>query len=102
MASRFTPIIDWVVPDRPSLDVFLRSLGHRLRLVVLDPRADTCVRRNATRPAHDQFFFDGHAELRAAMHDGFGELGWWLDTSDLSAEDTAERVLAEAHDRAIV
>jgi len=102
MAARFTPIIDWVVPDRASLDVFRRELGDRLRLVVLDPGADTCVRRNATRPAHEQFFFNGHAELRAVMHDGFGELGWWLDTSDRSAEDTAERVLAEAHERAIV
>lgn len=96
----FTPLIDTVVPDRAQLDMFRRSLGNRLRLVVLDPGTETCVERNATRPAADQFFFNGYAGLRASMRNGFGGLGWWFDTSSLSVEETVERLLEEADNRA--
>jgi hypothetical protein len=96
----FTPLIDTVVPDRAQLDVYRRSLGDRLRLVVLDPGAEACVQRNAARPAVDQFFFGGYAELRASMQNGFGELGWWFDTSNLTVEQTVEQLLEEADNRA--
>jgi len=96
----FTPVIDTVVPNQAQLDVFRRALGDRLRLLVLDPGTDACVERNATRPAIEQFFFDGYPELHASMLAGFGDLGWWLDTSELTAERTVERVLAEAYERA--
>jgi len=96
----FTPVIDTVVPNQAQLDVFRRALGERLRLLVLDPGTDACVERNATRPAIEQFFFDGYPELHESMLAGFGDLGWWLDTSELTAERTVERVLAEAYERA--
>ncbi len=96
----FTPVIDTVVPNQAQLDVFRRALGERLRLLVLDPGTDACVERNATRPAIEQFFFDGYSELHASMLAGFGDLGWWLDTSELTAERAVERVLAEAYERA--
>ena len=78
------------------------TLGVRLRLVVLDPGADTCVDRNAGRPAHDQDFFTGYVSLRASMQSGFGHLGWWLDTSRLTADETAALILEQAYDRALV
>ncbi len=98
----FTPVIDWVVPNRMQLDVFRSALGDRLRLVVLDPGTDACVERNRTRPAREQFPFDSHAALHASMYDGFGRLGWWFDTSALPAADTVEQVLAVADQRAQV
>lgn len=98
----FTPIIDTVIPDRAQLDVFRRALQPRLRLIILDPGTDVCKRRNATRPAIDQFFFDGYAELRASMRAGFGDLGWWFDTSARTVEATVLRVLAEVNDRGLV
>jgi adenylylsulfate kinase-like enzyme len=98
----FTPVIDWVVPNRVQLDVFRRALGDRLRLIVLDPGTDACPRRDATRPAPEQFLFDGYAELHTSMDDGFGGLGWWFDTSAMAAEPTVEQVLAEADQRARV
>jgi hypothetical protein len=36
------------------------------------------------------------------MRNGFGNRGWWFDTSDLSAEQTVERILREAPRRAAV
>lgn len=96
----FTPVIDWIVPDAAQLDVYRTRLGSRLRLIVLDPCAQTCIQRNLQRPPIEQFAFDGHAELRATMWDGFGDRGWWLDSSDLDAECTTRRILHEANELA--
>lgn len=99
----FTPVIDLVVPDGEQLDTYRRALAsHRLLLVVLDPGTDTCRYRNEIRAPQEQFFFDGYEELRASMRNGFGDLGWWFDTSDLSPEQTVERILQEAPRRAVV
>ena len=99
----FTPVIDIVLPGGEHLDTYRTALAsRRLLLVVLDPGADVCRLRNETRPAEQQFFFEGYDELRASMHDEFGSLGWWFDTSDLTAAQTVEQILAEAHERAQV
>src|SRR6478735_4016188 len=94
----FTPLLDWIVPDRAQLDVFTDGLGPLgLRLVVLDPGGETCRARNEQRAPEEQFFFDGHEELTATMRDGFGDLGWWFDTSGLTPEETAERIVVDAY-----
>ncbi|WP_076263665.1 AAA family ATPase [Intrasporangium flavum] len=96
----FTPVIDWIVPDADRLEVYRAQFGSRLRLVVLDPGAEACVARNLQRPAVEQFAFDGHAQLRASMWDGFRSLGWWLDSSGLDAESTTRRIVDQAYERA--
>jgi adenylylsulfate kinase-like enzyme len=102
-AAGFTPVMDVVVPDGKQLDTFREALGsYRLLLVVLDPGTAVCRHRNELRPAEDQFFFDGYEELRASMRDGFGERGWWFDTSDISATQTAQRILEQGAARAVV
>lgn len=101
-SAGFTPVIDVVVPDLANLEGFRSALGDRLRLVVLDPGTDVCVSRNATRPPIEQFFFDGYDGLHATMQTGFGGLGWWLDTSAQTSDETVEQLLAHADDRARV
>lgn len=99
----FTPVLDLVVPDAENLEAFRRALAsRRLLFVVLDPGADACRRRNQLRAPEEQFFFDGYDELRASMRSGFGDLGWWFDTSGLSAEQTVSQILQEAPRRAVV
>lgn len=99
----FTPVLDLVVPNAEHLEAFRRALAsRRLLFVVLDPGTDTCRRRNEIRTPEEQFFFDGYEELRASMRAGFGELGWWFDTSDLSAEETVSQILLEAPRRGVV
>lgn len=100
LAAGFTPVIDWIVPDAGQLDVFRAALGSRLRLVVLDPGAATCVARDLQRPPLEQFAFDGHDRLRATMWEGFGSRGWWLDSSDLDPDSTTRQILREAYARA--
>ena len=96
----FTPLIDWIVPDADQLDAYRTKLGIRLRRVVLDPGAQTCIARNQQRPLNEQFAFEGHAQLRTTMWDGFGSLGWWLDSSNLDAECTTRQIVQEAYERA--
>ncbi|MEY9930663.1 energy-coupling factor transporter ATP-binding protein EcfA2 [Catenulispora sp. GP43] len=49
-----------------------------------------------------QFFFDGYDDLEAAMKRELGDAGWWFDTSGLTPQQTAARVVAEAGQRALV
>ncbi|NEE03979.1 AAA family ATPase [Phytoactinopolyspora halotolerans] len=95
--SGFTPVIDWIIPDREQLDFYLRALSpRRILLVVLTPSIDICRRRNITRDPDEQFFFDGYEDLISSMRDGFATVGWWFDTSDLTPDETAMQIVAQA------
>ena len=97
----FTVLMDTVLADRAELDFFLALLSPRpVRLVVLAPGTDVCRARNAARPLEDRFDFDGYDRLDADMRREFGDLGWWFDTAAISADATAEQVVAEVVDRA--
>ena len=99
----FTPVVDVVVPDGQQLAEFRRAMAAQgLLLVVLDPGSAVCRDRNAVRAPEEQFFFDSYEELRESMQQGFGNLGWWFDTSDLTPEQTAQRILDEAPIRAVI
>jgi hypothetical protein len=96
--AAITPVIDAVLPDGDRLDFFLETLAPRpVLMVVLAPSADVCRRRNAGRPPETQFFFEGHEELMDRMREDFGTIGWWLDSSALSLEETVQRVTLMAH-----
>lgn len=97
----FTPVIDWIIPDRAQLDLYLDSLSpRRVLLIVLAPGIDSCRRRNAERDPQEQFFFDDYESLTTSMQRGFANDGWWFDTSALTADQTAARILNEASSRA--
>lgn len=99
----FTPLIDSVVPNRRQLDFFLELLAPRpVLFVILAPGIAACKHRNDIRDPDEQFFFDGYEVLEAAMQQELGDTGWWFDTSGLTPEQTAARVLAEAGQRALV
>jgi predicted kinase len=96
----FTVLMDTVLADRAELDFFIALMSPRpVRLVVLDPGIDVCKHRNAGRDPEDRFEFDGYERLDADMRREFGDIGWWLDTSALSADQTAERLAVEMPSR---
>ena len=96
----FTALMDTVLADRSELDFFLALMSPRpVRLVVLDPGIEACKARNAGRDPQDQFEFDGYERLEAEMQREFGDVGWWLDTSALTADQTAETLVAEMASR---
>jgi hypothetical protein len=88
--------MDTVLADRSELDFFLALMAPRpARLVVLDPGIDVCKSRNAGRNPEDQFEFDGYERLDADMKRELGDIGWWLDTSAMTAAQTAKRLTVE-------
>jgi len=96
----FTVLMDTVLADRAELDFFLALLSPRpVRLVVLAPGIGVCQQRNASRSPEERFDFDGYERLDADMKREFGDVGWWFDTSALTPDETAARLVAEAGDR---
>jgi energy-coupling factor transporter ATP-binding protein EcfA2 len=96
----FIALMDTVLADRSELDFFIALMSPRpVRLVVLDPGIDVCKARNVGRDPKDRFEFDGYERLDADMKREFGDTGWWLDTSAMTAEQTAERLAAEISSR---
>jgi chloramphenicol 3-O-phosphotransferase len=96
----FTVLMDTVLADRSELDFFIALMSPRpVRLVVLDPGIDVCKDRNAGRDREDRFEFEGYEGLAADMKREFGDMGWWLDTSAMTADRTAERLVAEMASR---
>jgi hypothetical protein len=101
-AAGFTPVIATVIETREELDFIAGRLFARpLLLVVLAPPLEVARHRNANRPRPEQVGFD-FSHTAANMRREIGELGWWFDTGELTAEETADRIVAEAAKRALV
>lgn len=99
----FTPVIDWVIPDREQLDFFVSLLPDlHVLFVVLAPGIEACRYRNTIRAPRERFDFDGYEDLDLGMKRELGGVGWWFDTAALTPEETADRVIQEAGHRAMV
>jgi hypothetical protein len=60
------------------------------------PSIEVPKSRNGIREPEEQFVFDDYEALTAAMHNGFGTIGWWFDTSTLTPEETASQIRMNA------
>jgi len=99
----FTVLMDTVLVDRAELDFFMALMSPRpVRLVVLAPGIEVCRYRNANRDSQEQFDFQDYERLEADMVREFTDVGWWLDTSDMTAQATAEQIAAEVMTRTVV
>ncbi|MFI0982250.1 phosphotransferase [Streptomyces sp. NPDC021093] len=99
----FTPVIDTVIPDRKQLDSFVSLLPARqVMFIVLAPGIEVCKYRNTIRDPRERFYFAGYEALEADMKREFGDVGWWFDTAALTPEQTAERIILESPQRALV
>ncbi len=99
----FTPLIDWVIPSRARLEFFVALLAPRpVAFVVLAPGIEVCRHRNTIRDPRERFYFDGYEALDAEMRRELGYVGWWFDTAALTSDETADRLVHEAHRRALV
>jgi hypothetical protein len=99
----FTVFLDAVLVDRAELDFFIALMSPRpVRLVILAPGIDVCKARNAGRAPEERFDFDGYERLQTEMANELGDVGWWLDTSEQTAGETAELVVARVEQDATV
>ena len=88
----YTPVFDWVIRDSRGLARFMDSLlGLTVSLVVLAPTASTLERRNPI--AHKRW-----AHLEEAMVRDLEGIGLWVDSSDLTADETVDHILARKAD----
>jgi chloramphenicol 3-O-phosphotransferase len=99
----FTVFLDMVLVDRAELDFFIALMSPRpVRLVILAPGIEVCKHRNANRPPQERFDFDGYERLQDEMTNEFSDVGWWLDTSEQTARETADVVVARVENDAAV
>ncbi len=96
--SGFTPVIDDVVIGS-RLDEFRSQLRSRpLLFVLLTPRLDIVQRRDSERPVKHVFRKWSH--LDQVMREETASVGLWLDSSELTAEQTVDEIIARAWDEA--
>lgn len=90
----FTPVIDDVVIGT-WLEAFQANLRSRpLLFVMLAPRPDVVRERDATRP--EKHVFDTWGYLDAVVRNETPKDGLWIDSSDLSAEETVDEIVRRA------
>lgn len=95
-----TAVIETVILDRAQLEALIAALALTPMLIVLSLGITTCQARNATRDDRERWEFAGYDQLEAHMASEFGDLGWWLDTAQLTPEQTVDRIIREAAKRA--
>jgi predicted kinase len=99
--SGFTVLIDHLVTNQGELAFLAGLLAPRpVLLVTLAPTASVCQERNRTRTPDERWEFNGYDRLAADLSRDFRDIGWWFDTSALTAQQTAEQLVREAADRA--
>jgi adenylylsulfate kinase-like enzyme len=87
----FVPVIDDVVVSPTVLDLYLALLRTRpLRLVQLTPTLEVIKRRDASR---DKQVFELWSHLDDDLHNRMPRVGLWLDTSDLTEDQTVDSIL---------
>ena len=91
-AAGVVPVIDDVVVRRAHLAFYLEHLGDLpLRLIVLAPSAETAGQRIATR---DKVLADDWSFLDTALRTELAGTGTWIDSTDLTLDQTVDAVLA--------
>ena|ERR1051325_4729969 len=91
----FTPIIDYVVTSRARLEEYRSGLcGHAVHLVTLDPGIEVALERDRWRV--EKTVGDQWIHLREQIVSELGGIGLWLDTGDMSVDETVTKILNEA------
>ena len=88
----FVPILDDVATGLEEVKAHLRLLRTRpLHLVVLAPSLEVATARDASRP---DSVLDVWLHLDAELRTGLAGHGQWIDTSELTVEETVDLIVA--------
>jgi broad-specificity NMP kinase len=88
----FTPVIDDIVIGS-RIDEYVSGLqGRPLLFVMLVPRPDVVRKREMSRK---KYVFDRWAHLDDVIRRETPRVGLWLDTSDMSADETVDAILRD-------
>lgn len=93
-AAGFTPVVDDVIIGE-RLQHFLDDLRSQpVLFVLLTPRLDVVSQRDASRP--DKHVFHKWSYLDEAMRNETPRTGLWLDSSEMTPEETVDEILRRA------
>jgi gluconate kinase len=88
----FTAVIEHAASDRYWLDLFQGAVRARpLSIIVLAPDAAVAVERDRDRSEKQVAHLFAHMD--ADMRRNLPDVGWWLDTSALTVEQTVAAIL---------
>ncbi len=86
------PVVDDVIVYRARLERYLAAIRSRpVRLVVLAPPLDVALRRDAARAEKHVGHLWRH--LDAVMRREIAGTGLWLDTADLTVDETVDAIV---------
>ena len=92
--SGFTPVVDDVVIGA-RLEEFRSDLRSRpLSFVMLTPRVEVVEARDGARQEKHVFDIWGH--LDTVVRNETAKVGLWLDTSEMTADETVDAILRDA------
>lgn len=94
VAEGFTVVVEHAASDRYWVDLFTAALRSRpLSLIVLAPQPEVALARDRARSEKQvaHLFTHMDAELRRNL----ANTGWWLDTSQLTVEQTVDAILSQ-------
>ena len=90
----FTPVVDNVV-IASHVEVHREAIVNRpLLFVMLAPHSDVVRERDATRS--DKHVFHKYGHLDEVVRNETPRVGLWIDSSDLTAEETVDVILRDA------
>ena len=99
-AAGFTPVVDDVVVRSLQLDHYLEHLRARpLVFVVLAPRREVVLARDARREPHKRGLAAEWEFLETALRAELPEVGLWIDSSDQEPAETVDAILAAVEDQ---
>jgi hypothetical protein len=96
----FTPVVDDVVIGSRLAELRADLRSRPLLFVLLVPRLDVVRKRNQERPQKD--VFEAWQHLDAIARANTPRTGLWLDTSDQTAEESADAILSRAWQEAVI
>jgi gluconate kinase len=92
-AAGFTAVVEHAASRRYWIEQFLAETAPApLSLIVLAPDAATTVRRDGERSTKQVAHLFAHMD--AELRQDLAGVGWWLDTSAMTVEETVDAVLA--------
>ena len=90
--ERFTVVVEHAASDRYWLDLFQGSLRARpLSIIVLAPDPRVAADRDRHRTEKQVAHLFGHMD--ADLRRNLADVGWWLDTSTLTVEQSVAAIL---------
>jgi len=94
----FAPVIDDIVIGS-HIDEYVSGLcGRPLLFVTLIPRPDVIREREMLRKKH---VFDKWAHLDEALRTEMARIGLWIDSSEMTAEETVDEIVRRADEARI-